>query len=67
MAPFEESHNGEAATERTALLSSNQETSSTQGTTSREDTLIDEDADTDEDIDANEFDTLLSRAESITT
>jgi len=67
MAPLEESQNGQAATERTALLSSIQETSSIQEATSQEDTLIDEDEDTDEDIEANEFDTLLSRSESITT
>jgi hypothetical protein len=58
------SHNGGDASERSALLSSNQEGSS-HGTISREDTLIDEE--TDEDIEANEFDNLLSRSESITT
>ncbi|TVY81353.1 Multidrug resistance protein fnx1 [Lachnellula suecica] len=66
MAPAspQQSPNGEYPTERTALLPSIQE-GSAQWTISREDTLFDED--TDEDIEANEFDTLLSRSESITT
>lgn len=55
--------NRDDASERTALLS-NQDDSS-HGTISPGDTFVDDE--TDEDIDANEFDTLLSRSESITT